>query len=104
MTIENAVLGAQGEKVAQPKKKGRVAIWAEELEDRSVVVRSLEAGGAGEKAGLKPGDKVLKVDGKAVAGVDALVATVSGRYVGDTVTFSVQRGEETLELKVTLSE
>ena len=50
------------------------------------------------------GDVVTALDGRATPGADALVAALAGKAPGDTVTLTVRRGEETLELRVTLGE
>lgn len=56
-----------------------------------------------EAAGLRAGDVITAVDGTEVS-ADTLAATVQGYAVGDTVTLSVTRGDETLELAATLAE
>lgn len=59
---------------------------------------------SGAKAGLKEGDIITKVDGEAVDSANALIAAVKEHEVGDTVTFTVFRGGETVEVKATLEE
>lgn len=53
-----------------------------------------------EKAGLKAGDVIVKVDGEEVATYDAMVKRLRLYEPGDEVTMSVERGDETLELTV----
>jgi serine protease Do len=54
------------------------------------------------KAGLKPGDFILKVSGKAVKDRMSLVETIMGFKAGTTVTLEIKRGDEVKELRATL--
>src|SRR5260370_618846 len=55
-----------------------------------------------EKAGLKTGDIVLAVDGKAGLSYKQFGDTVQDRKAGDKVTFKLSRNREAQELDVTL--
>jgi S1-C subfamily serine protease len=48
------------------------------------------SGSPAEKAGLKVGDTVVAIDGKAVASIDDLSKAVSAKKVGDTLALEVQ--------------
>ncbi len=62
-----------------------------------VRVSSVEAGGAAEKAGLKAGDIIVKVDDKTITGMTDLNAAKKSHKAGDTVTVTVNRnGTEVL--------
>jgi serine protease Do len=50
-----------------------------------VLVASVTENGPADKAGLRPGDVVLSIDGKSIKDGDQLVADVSSRKVGSTV-------------------
>jgi putative serine protease PepD len=66
-------------------------------------IRSVNAGSAAQKAGLKRGDVVTKVDDQVITGSESLVATIRGHRPGDTVTLTVVRhGNKTSSIKVTL--
>ena len=58
-------------------------------------LRSIESGGAAEKAGLENGDVITKVDGDLVDGSESLVATIRGHRPGDTVTITYVRDGKT---------
>ncbi len=58
-------------------------------------LRSIESGGAAEKAGLENGDVITKVDDDLVDGSESLVATIRGHRPGDTVTITYVRDGET---------
>lgn len=55
-----------------------------------------------EKAGLKPGDVIVKFDNKPVASYPDMVKLLRMYKAGEEVPLEVQRGDETRELKVTL--
>ena len=65
-------------------------------------IQSVTPGSAADKAGLRPGDVVTKVDGETIDSVESLVATIRGYRPGDTVTLTIQRGGDTQTLKATL--
>jgi regulator of sigma E protease len=60
--------------------------------DPSATVGEVVAGSAAARAGLRPGDRVLSVDGRPVATWEALVAEVVA-HPGKPATLSVARGE-----------
>ena len=68
--------------------------------DKGVFVYSVEEGSAAEKAGLKMGDVITKIDGEDVDSYEELVAIKKKYSAGDTVTLTVYRGE-TVELSLT---
>jgi serine protease Do len=59
-------------------------------------------GSSAEKAGLKVGDVIRTFDGKAAATAAALLDELKKKRPGDEVTLEVQRGTETVKLKITL--
>jgi putative serine protease PepD len=58
--------------------------------------------GPAADAGVRTGDVVTAMDGKAITGADALVTAVDGKKPGDTVTLKVRRGGSTSEIQVKL--
>jgi S1-C subfamily serine protease len=64
--------------------------------DAAPVVVGLEFGGPAEEAGLLDGDKVLTVDGRAVASVADLQWMIARHLPGDTVVLEVMRAGEPL--------
>ncbi|WP_432543602.1 S1C family serine protease [Kineococcus sp. SYSU DK002] len=63
---------------------------------------AVEAGGPGDRAGLRPGDVVLAIDGRPVTEPVELIVDIRAREPGETVTLSVRRGDQTVEVPVTL--
>ena len=63
-------------------------------------VGSVTAGGPAEKAGVRQGDTVTEVDGKAITDPDGVADAIAGRAPGDRIELEVTRGgaEQTLEI------
>ena len=59
-------------------------------------------GGPGDRAGLRPGDVVLAIDGRPVTDPSELIVDIRAREPGDTVTLTLSRGGETVQVPVTL--
>ena len=69
-----------------------------------VFVYSAIEGGAGDKAGLRLGDVITKVDDKAVTSMEDLSAAKKGHKAGDTVTLTVFRDGEYITTELTFDE
>lgn len=70
-----------------------------------VVIEAVIGGTPAEKAGLKAGDVVKEINGESIAGDSPrakLQEIVGGRAPGTSLRLSVERGEETIEVEVTL--
>ena len=65
-------------------------------------VASVDEGGAAEKAGVQVGDVITALDGETVESQEELTSLKNQHQPGDTVTLTVYRDGETLELTVTL--
>ncbi|WP_432491600.1 trypsin-like peptidase domain-containing protein [Kineococcus gypseus] len=63
---------------------------------------AVESGGPADRAGLRPGDVVLAVDGRPVTEAAELIVDIRARQPGDTVTLTVRRGGQDLQVPVTL--
>lgn len=76
-----------------------------EVQERNGLINIVSPikGSPAEKAGLKPGDKILKVDGESIQGFSASEAVMLIRgEKGTEVTLTIQRGDlaEPLEVKI----
>jgi len=60
--------------------------------------------GPAAKAGVKPGDVIVSLDGKAVKDGDALVADISARKVGTTVQVGLLREGKNMTLPVSIAD
>lgn len=54
------------------------------------------------KAGLKPGDKIISIGDRPIARSQQLLDQVHGRYAGDKLTITVERGDERLVREIEL--
>jgi serine protease Do len=68
------------------------------------LLRSVEPGGPGDKAGLQPGDVIVEYNGKPVIDNDALVAMVVASKPGATVPVTIVRAKQRQSINVTIGE
>jgi S1-C subfamily serine protease len=68
--------------------------------ETGVVVSSVTVGSPAQKAGLREGDVIIALEGKAVAGVDDLHRLLTDARVGVSSALTVLRWTDKLELKV----
>ena len=69
-----------------------------------VYVQSVVAGGAADKGGIKPGDVILKFDGKAVSSIDDINTLRDKHKVGDKVEVVISRNGKSMTCTITLQE
>ena len=69
--------------------------------EQGVFVYSVNKGGAGEKAGLKMGDVITKIDSTDITSMEDLTAAKKGHKAGDTVTVTYFRDGQTLTTQLT---
>ena len=69
-----------------------------------VYVKTLENFGAAERAGIKVGDVITKVDGQEIKNMDELNEIKNKKEIGDKIKLTVWRNGETLDIDVTLQE
>ncbi|MBM4023050.1 MAG: PDZ domain-containing protein [Planctomycetes bacterium] len=58
------------------------------------VIGSVRQGSPAARAGLRPGDRIVRIDGRAVARIADARHAVAPRYAGDTIAIVVERGEK----------
>lgn len=69
-----------------------------------VAVAAIAAGGAADRAGVRPGDIIIAIDGTPTKTADALIRELAKRRPGDTVELTIERGNKRLKLTATLDE
>ena len=69
-----------------------------------VYVKTLENFGAAERAGVKVGDVITKVDGKEIENMDELNEIKNSKEIGDKIKLTVWRNGKTQDIEVTLQE
>jgi putative serine protease PepD len=75
-----------------------VRILDTEVEGQPPVVR----GGPADRAGIRPGEVVLAIDGRPVTAPDELIVYIRAQEPGDEVVLTLRRGEGTEDVPVTL--
>lgn len=78
---------------ASPEQLGKGHVFG-------LYVRELKEGGPAAKAGLRPGDVVVRLDGKAFPGMNEFAAQLLLKRPGDRVTLTVLRGAAGVETQV----
>ena len=74
----------------------------ESLGEKGILVVSIQRGSSAWKAGVEPGDVILKIDNKNLIRPDQLVNYVQTKSVGDNVTLFVVRSGKKRQIKVRL--
>ena len=68
---------------------------------RGVIITGVLQDGPAALAGMRPGDVIVRVQGKDVGNVSELLTAVAGLKPGTAATFNLQRGERMVELEIT---
>jgi len=93
--VRRAFIGIAAQQTVIPPLRRRAAGIAQ---DGAVMVSSVETDSAAARAGLKPGDIIVGLDGAVIAGADDLVRALTGDKIGRKVVLDVLRGTERLTL------
>ena len=92
-----AFIGIAAQQTEIPARRRRAAGLTQ---DGAVMIGTVEPDSAAARAGLKPGDIILSLDGETIAGADDLVRALTGEKIGRSVALDVLRGMERLTLAV----
>ena len=65
--------------------------------------KAITPGGPAAKAGLKSGDIITEIDGRAITSSEELIVAVRAHNVGDTVSVTYKRGATTASVSLTLT-
>ena len=90
--------------------KARMPVIGAQIDSRPIargaLVREVMPGGPADKAGLKDGDLITKVDDRTLDNGVALIAAIRSHRIGDSVTLTVtdERGGNERTVDVTLAE
>jgi serine protease Do len=72
--------------------------------DHGVVINDVQPNGPADRAGLRPDDILLEMNGEPIRDGDDLVARVADTPVGETATLTVDRGGERKSFDVTIGD
>ena len=70
--------------------------------ETAVMVQDVTAGSSADEAGVQPGDLILSVNGQSIAETADLMAIRRDHAIGDTLTLTLLRGDQTLDIPVVL--
>ena len=91
-------------KTRKDVKSGWLGVFFDETKAGPPVVKAVAEGGPAEKAGLKPGDVVLKVQDQPIPDFGRLVDIIRWSSPGQPTRMTVQRDNQQQELSVVLSQ
>lgn len=96
--VRRAFIGISADTVNLPR---RAALLSQVSSKTAVRLRSIEKDGPAAKAGLKEGDIIAAIDGRAVTGVDDLVRMLDAERIGRETLCTVVRRTGVSQLTVT---
>lgn len=97
----------------QTVKRPYIGISGSEVEDsvsqkynipKGVYVKTVEKDSPAEKAGIQPSDIIIKIEGTAVSSVTELNRVKNNKKIGDTVTLTILRNNQEMEVQLELGE
>jgi len=94
--VRRAFIGISAQQLAIPRRLRRAGIDQES----AVMVAAVEPGSPAAKAGVKPDDILVDLDGLAITGADDLIRALTGETIGRDVTLNVLRGTERLTVSL----
>ena len=90
----------KGEKVSHPY----LGISITDAESGGAVIGRIESGGPADRAGLRVGDVVTKVNDQTITGSEDLVGAIQRSTVGETLTLTVVRDGSEITIRATVGE
>ena len=93
--VRRAFIGIAAQQIALPPRLQHAAKLRQE---RAVMVGNLDPDSAAARAGLRPGDIILGLDGVTIVGADDLIRALTGEKIGRKVALDVLRGTDRLKL------
>ena len=77
-------------------------VYQEDQEEPGVEIDAVSPDGAAEKAGLRAGDIVLKIDDHLLKDLSAYMKVLGGYRPGDRVTLTVVRDDKSIKIEATV--
>ena len=94
--VRRAFIGISAQQLAVPRRLRRAGLDRES----AVMVGAVEPGSPADKAGIKPDDILVGLDGAAMTGADDLIRALTGEKIGREVALDVLRGTERLTVSL----
>src|SRR5262249_15189755 len=98
-----AVARADEKKAAEDKPMGFIGVGLSMSADGGIQIDEAIKDGPAEKAGVKAGDVVKKLNGKEVKDLEGFVSQVRTAKVGDKLKITVSRDGKDMELTITVA-
>ena len=95
--VRRAFIGISAQQTAIPARRRRAV---DLVQESAVMVATVESGSAADRAGLKPGDIVLRLDGEISPAPTISSARSLARRIGKSVALDVLRGFERLTVSL----
>ena len=103
-TIERPFIGISYANVTDTLVLARYEIEIDKSIENGIVVVDTTKDSAADKAGLKPGDVIIKIDKESVKNVAHLKYLLYKHKIGDTIKITYIRGTSEKEVEMTLTE
>ncbi len=95
--VRRARIGIVGEQVPLAAR----ATYQAGLKQKSgVAVREIQGTSPADRAGLVPGDVVVRIDGEAITGIDDIFRVLDDKRIGRGVTVAILRRHQLMELEL----
>ena len=94
--IAEAIIGGH------PVKHPYVGVELQSSSTNGAEIQQVQNGSPAAAAGLRTGDVITAVNGRAVTSTEGFISTVDGYSAGQTVTLTVRRGSATKQVKLRL--
>jgi S1-C subfamily serine protease len=95
--VRRAFIGIAAQQIALPRRLRHAAGLDQE---RAVTAGTVESDSPAARAGLRPGDVIIRLDGAPITGADDLVRALSGDKIGRLIALDVLRATERLTLSL----
>ena len=97
--VSIGVVSVAARKISPPEGALGITVPVRDSEAR---IEDVVPNNSADKAGLKVGDVILQVNGKAITDKENLIATIKSHMPGEKIELLVKRGSEELKLSATL--
>ena len=83
-------------------QRGWLGVSVEDVQKGAVVIASVERDGPAVRAGVRPGDMVLAVNGEHIDSANGLIRTIAAITPGNTIRLTLRRQGHEIEVPVTV--